>query len=150
MSKVVIIMVGVSGSGKSTRAAQIEQAIYENGQICSVVSADHFFMVEDEYVFDIKKIAEAHSWCFNRFIQRVSADDDVVIVDNTNLRPWERQNYEGVARLAGYEVQYEVLKCTTIESIRANAARNKHGLTAELIAQQALSMDLSDIPSIYY
>jgi adenylate kinase len=52
----VVVMSGVSGSGKSTYA----EKLLEQSQGVKV-STDHFFMVGNEYKFDPSKLGEAHA-----------------------------------------------------------------------------------------
>lgn len=145
--RTVVIIVGVSGSGKSTYVERMLHVAQwaDADRNCSVVSADDFFMMEGEYIFDPLKLPEAHSNCLRQFLIRLRMGDDLVIVDNTNLRPWERQNYIAAAELAGYKWEAHVIKCETMAQIKICADRCRHGLTAHQIAGQALSMDLSSL-----
>ena len=54
MSKELILVRGIPGSGKSTFAKSLGGTHFET---------DKFFMVDGEYKFDGTKIKEAHKWC---------------------------------------------------------------------------------------
>ena len=55
MEKRLILVRGIPGSGKSTFARSLGGVHYE---------ADMFFLDEmSNYVFDVTKIKDAHSWC---------------------------------------------------------------------------------------
>ena len=95
--KKVVIMRGVSGSGKSTY-------IKEHFPEAVVVSADKYFMKDGEYKFDYTKLAQAHGSCRARFASALKAEKTLVVVDNTNTRHKEFKDYFWTAKVHGYEV----------------------------------------------
>jgi predicted kinase len=115
--KKVIIMCGVSGSGKSTY-------IQNNHMVCRVVSADTYFMKSGKYVFDVMQLGEAHSECLRNFIELCQNGEDKIIVDNTNTTIEEIAPYYAIAKAYGYEV--ELVKMNIEIEIAAN--RNLHGV----------------------
>lgn len=94
------IMRGVSGSGKSTMADYI-QAVYEDE--IEIVSADHYFMVGDEYRFDSSKLGEAHAQCMKRFYGALETKMSIV-VDNTNIKNEHFIEYLESASNNGYRI----------------------------------------------
>lgn len=140
---IVHILIGPSGCGKSTWADRFV-AHYPTTLI---VSADHYHMVQvgDEWVykFDPSKAGMAHSACLNRFLRAIGPDCDCshVIVDNTNISLWERQNYIQAAINAGCPLEFEVWKVETTEEIKLCAERNRHGVPIGVIADMALRFD---------
>ena len=129
----VIVLSGPSGSGKTTWARK-------NHPDAVVCSADHFFIDEDtgEYHFDPSKIAIAHSECMQAFLMNLQRDDGVIVVDNTNIRHWERQNYITAAKNAGWEVEQEFFNVKSVEAIRMCAKRNSHGVPTDVVARMAI------------
>ncbi|CAK4688043.1 unnamed protein product [Aphanomyces euteiches] len=85
-----IILRGVPGSGKSTLARAITEHCKTKQWSFSVCSADTFF---DTIQFDKSRLSEAHDDCRERFVQALSANVDVVVVDNTNLQAENVQSY---------------------------------------------------------
>ena len=141
----VILMVGVSGSGKSTQVQKIlNEAELADAKVV-VCSADHEHIGPDGvYKFDPAKAALGHSNCFNKFLKAIrehNGQADIVIVDNTNVSQWERQNYEYAAKMAGCSVRYHVFVCDTVEKIKLCAARNTHGVPIGVIADMACRFD---------
>ena len=144
MGKVVILS-GVSGSGKSTTARKLWNEL-EPGTYCRVVSADDFFMVEGVYKFDPTKLSEAHGKCFRDFIAELQPNavgkynHDLVVVDNTNTTSEEIAPYILGAQAFGWEV--EIL--TSLPHPTTNwadyyamcAARNAHGVGFDTIKAQ--------------
>lgn len=129
----VVILSGPSGSGKSTWAAKTyPDAI--------VVSADHFFIDGDTgvYQFDPSKLAVAHAECMKQFLLSLQCDGKVVVVDNTNIHHWERDNYDLAAKLMGWSVDIEFFNVRTVSAIRKCAARNAHGVPLDVVARMAL------------
>lgn len=147
---VVHILIGPSGCGKSTWAMDFASRY----PTTLIVSADHYHMVEVGfqqwvYKFDPAKASMAHSTCLNQFLHAiVNGEYSHVIVDNTNISLWERQNYVQAAINAGCKVEFEVWKVETIDEIKLCAARNKHGVPLGVIADMALRFDFdpSQIP----
>lgn len=140
MGKVVILS-GVSGSGKSTMARALWNELTP-GTYCKVVSADDFFMVEGTYKFDPKKLSDAHGKCFRDFIAALSSNEgfkpeyDLVVVDNTNTTTAEVSPYILGAQAYGWEVEILTAMCETDADIKACAARNKHGVSEAAIFSQ--------------
>jgi len=91
----VTILRGPSGSGKTT---------FRRGQQSSAISADDFFMVNGEYVFDPSKLGEAHAHCFQVFHEHLKAGRSV-LVDNTFLQAWEVSPYITLAHSYAAEVE---------------------------------------------
>jgi predicted kinase len=100
MNKILYIVRGLPGSGKSTFAKSL-------GGIHS--EADQFFMVDGEYKFDGSKIKDAHKWCQNEvnsamILNHTTNLNNVIVVSNTFTQEWEMQPYLDMAKDWGYTV----------------------------------------------
>jgi predicted kinase len=121
--KQVVIMRGVSGSGKSTY-------IKEHFADATVVSADkYFYNKEGEYKFDGSKLGQAHGSCRARFESALKADKTLVVVDNTNTRCKEFKSYLKTAEDNGYEVRVVRLDVP----LASLYGRNLHGVPDESV-----------------
>jgi NEDD4-binding protein 2 len=140
--KRVIICVGIPGSGKSTRAAEILRVAQSNNLRGVICSTDDFFMVNGQYQFNGNKLSEYHARNFQKFALGLADGLDLVIVDNTNLVAAHREPYVKLARAMGYQVDYEVVGEFTEEAIATYAARNTHGVPLEGIRRMAKSVEL--------
>jgi predicted kinase len=92
-NKTVIILRGISGSGKTTFA----EAIADNRT--AICCADDYFVdANGNYNFDPEKLNDAHEFCKERF-KKVCRDEgiDKIIVANTNTSDWEFNWYKKVA-----------------------------------------------------
>ena len=70
----LIIMRGIPGSGKTTLARKIEDLAMRSGyKITGICSADDYFVKNGKYVFDGKKLGEAHKFCQSKAIQLLAA-----------------------------------------------------------------------------
>lgn len=124
--KIVYIMRGVPGSGKSTIAQEI---VSDFGG--AVHSTDDFFVNQQgEYEFDQSKLGKAHQANLDAFAESLDANQPVVIVDNTNIRRWEFAKYIKLANRAGYVVQE--VKAPTPEAEEA-VERNLHNVPEHAI-----------------
>lgn len=98
MKKLIMIM-GVPGSGKTTKAKELQK----------LLSAYHFeadmFMTDESgnYKFDPDKLGHCHDCCWNKTFAAMYAGA-TVIVSNTFIKAWEREKYFELARRYGYEV----------------------------------------------
>lgn len=101
----VILLRGISGSGKSTW-------IKNNKPQATVVSADHLFIQSDgSYEFDQARLGEAHQKCFKAFIEALQKGSELIIVDNTNVTAWEMSPYIIGARAFGATVEILTIEC---------------------------------------
>lgn len=139
-----VIMRGIPGCGKSTWAKEAAKG-YASHIICS---ADEYFMESTgvldngtpfmEYKFDIGQLPLAHNWCFQNFLAAIEMETQVVVVDNTNIRLWEFQNYIGVARMMKYDVKVVEVRVPGVSMALACCRRCSHGVPlAKIVAMEA-------------
>lgn len=100
MEKILYIVRGIPGSGKSTFAKSLGGAHFET---------DMFYMVDGEYKFDGSKIKEAHQWCQNSvhnamILNHTANLNQVIVVSNTFTQEWEMKPYFDLAKTYGYQV----------------------------------------------
>ena len=136
MSKVIILS-GLSGSGKSTYAKQLQ---YED--CYSIVSADyHFIDSFGHYTFKPEELGAAHARCFYWFLDYLQ-HGDIVIVDNTNLSEAEISPYMLGAAAFGYDAEVITLLCDP----ETAATRNVHGLTRKATENQVYKLNHRRLP----
>jgi hypothetical protein len=115
----VIILRGIPGAGKSTFTRNRKK-----------VSADSFFEKDGEYRFDPSLLPHAHGKCLRDFIGLCqSADDDQLIVDNTNISIVEIAPYAATALAYGHDLKIMTLDCDP----EIAAARNIHGVPRKTV-----------------
>lgn len=141
----VIILSGVSGSGKSTWARGLR------GDAMGVIfSADQFFCRDGGYHFDPSKLQQAHEACLKGFVEEVrgvepSPLDVPIIVDNTNTTVEEIAPYYCVAKAYGWQVEL----ITFIIDYKIASERNRHGVSFNSIADQGLRLSKRKLPSFW-
>jgi predicted kinase len=99
-AKKLIVMRGVSGSGKSTVAADIAR---QKGGV--VLSTDDFFEKDGRYEFDPRKLPQNHAKNQSRAEESMKNGVSPIIIDNTNTQAWEMKPYVAAALENGYEVE---------------------------------------------
>lgn len=97
MEKVLYILRGVSGCGKTTAANFICGEDY-------VCSADDYFynLGNGEYAFDPKKLGAAHMYCQNKLKGLMKKEIPRVAVANTSTRASDVNAYRKIAEEFGY------------------------------------------------
>lgn len=125
-----IILRGLPGSGKSTLARSLYPAY-------STCSADFYFALGGEYIFDPSRLHEAHEWCFERFCFAVENKVNICL-DNTNTTKKEYQRYVDHAFGNGYRIS--ILTVETTLSDEELAKRNVHGVPVETIKRMRTRM----------
>ena len=57
------------------------------------VSTDDFFMVNGQYVYDVKMIGKYHEKNFERTVLAMQKSIPLIVIDNTNIKLWEMRKY---------------------------------------------------------
>jgi predicted kinase len=122
MEKVLYIVRGVPGSGKSTFAKSLGGTHFET---------DKFFMVDGEYKFDGTKIKEAHKWCQDSvntamLLNHTSGLNSIIVVSNTFTQEWEMEPYFQMANYFDYKVFSIVVE-------NRHGGINQHGVPEDKI-----------------
>lgn len=99
MEKILYIVRGLPGSGKSTLSKTLVGKDYYHKE------ADMFFLDDDSnYIFETTKLKEAHNWCQEEIGFLMSLDHSPVIVSNTFTQEWEMKPYFDLAKQYRYKV----------------------------------------------
>ncbi|XP_023219346.1 neither inactivation nor afterpotential protein C-like [Centruroides sculpturatus] len=132
-SKIMIILRGLPGSGKSYLANRIKE---KYGKCCFVCSADHFFECNGEYNFDPSRLKEAHHICKQKSIQACKNGKQIIVIDNCNICIWEFKYYLSLADENGY-VQLIIEPKTPWKFVPGKlASKNTHGLRYEILERK--------------
>ena len=123
--KELVLMRGLPGSGKSTKAKKIA------GEIGVIYSTDDFFMVNGKYQYDAKMIGEYHQKNFKRTVEAMEEGKPLIVIDNTNIKLWEMKNYVIAGEQRGYAVRIEEPETPWAFSYRQCAKKNAHGVPEE-------------------
>jgi predicted kinase len=120
----LIILKGVSGSGKSTFANLIAYP-------CCVCTADDYFTDKDgNYNFEVNKMGLAHKACQSKFDDALK--DDIItniVIANTNTKPADYKYYVDKAEKAGLRITYVVLE-------NRNGTKDVHNVPEETLQRQ--------------
>jgi predicted ABC-type ATPase len=147
MSRLVLVMQGVSGSGKSTISRMFSQKFVETygPGACEVVSADDYFRRDGEYKFDQSKLGAAHNECFRKFMRLLTGPNSIrcLIVDNTNCSAAECAPYMQAASAFGWEPQV----CRVVADWTMAAQRNGGRAPASSVMQQAINLASQTFPA---
>jgi NEDD4-binding protein 2 len=142
MNKVLVLMHGLLGGGKSTLAQKLAK---ENNAV--IYSTDNFWLIDGEYKFDFKYLGDAHRWNQLNVLKALRSSYPYVIVDNTNLTWAECEKYVRMAFDFDYEVaivepdtpwKYDVEECFI---------RGTHGVPKETLEKMLARMESTE--SIY-
>lgn len=106
MEKVLFILRGVPGCGKSTVAEELAKG-HQIGIICC---ADDYHMVNGEYKWKAENQGYAHKACQNKCEFLMKANTPRIIIANTNTSNKEMKPYSDMAETYGYTVFYLVVE----------------------------------------
>lgn len=129
MSRLLVLLRGVPGSGKTTLAHHM----WSSGVI---FEADQFFYnVNGEYKFDGSKLAEAHASCRNSVEAAMQENHATagrhypeIVVSNTFTREWEMQAYFDLAKKYDYNVVSLIVE-------NRHGGKNVHGVPDEKVQE---------------
>jgi predicted kinase len=122
MEKMLYIVRGIAGSGKSTFAKNL----VGEKDYCHK-EADMFFVDRDgNYNFEPSKIKDAHQWCQEEMDFLMRLEHSPVVVSNTFTQEWELQPYYELAIKYGYYV-------TSIIVENRHGGVNEHGVPEDKI-----------------
>ena len=118
----LILLRGVSGSGKSTIAPMFENAV--------LVSTDDFFLDEyGDYVFDANSLVINHQKCQLAVDMMMQDNEELIVVHNTFTADWEMDAYFDLARKHGYAVH-------TIIVENRHGSDNVHDVPKDVVKAQ--------------
>ena len=129
-NKVLLIITGVSGSGKSTFADYL--AAMHSG-VAVVCTADDYFSQDGDYNFDASKLGKAHDWCKERAFNAMDNKVNLVIIANTNTKPKEWRPYRDAAKRRGYKVVSIVMQ-------NLEGTKNIHGVPDAVLDKQSFNI----------
>lgn len=121
--KTLIIMRGPSGSGKSTLIAELEK---DYGVTASVCSADNYWYFGKEktpenYKFDFSKLGASHAYCYSECEKAIASNNELIVIDNTNINLRDFKDYIELGTNAEYEViLHSIVGITPEDSFRLN------------------------------
>ena len=127
----VVIMVGASGSGKTTW-------IEENLPHATVVSTDGFFERSGSRKFDKSLLEKAHAWAIRDFIMQCAMQAPTIVVDNTNTTAVEIAPYIAIAK-AYDAAEIQVIWLGT-DNINELVRRNVHNVQEHTIRRHIDNM----------
>jgi hypothetical protein len=119
MEKVLYIVRGIPGSGKSTFAKTLGGSHHES---------DKFFMVDGKYQFDGTKLKEAHNWCQNKVKTDMMVGREKIVVSNTFTQEWEMGPYLELAKTHEYKIFSIIVE-------NRHGGTNEHGVPDEVLTK---------------
>lgn len=142
---VMFIMRGLPGSGKSTITEGI-QSLFNRHDVV-ICSADDFRTDSDgNYVFDPDQLESTHRQCKQKAQLSCQQNQNVVIIDNTNIQSFEYEPYLKIAKRFGYPVIFLSMKAGDANVL---SKRNRHYVPLNKIKQMQSNYKEDPIPYFY-
>lgn len=120
MEKVLYIVRGIPGSGKSTFAKTFNTVEH--------YEADMFFMRGNGYEFDATKLKAAHEWCQDMVFMSMKRNEPTIVVSNTFTQEWEMEPYLEMAKTHEYKVFSIIVE-------NRHGGENQHGVPDEVLTK---------------
>ncbi len=98
MSKIMILIKGLPGSGKSHLAREISK-VYRD---CVICCADNLRPPDLKNPYPKDVLTASHKRCTDVAEEAAKKGVHVIVVDNSNLRQWEMQPYLNIAKEYNY------------------------------------------------
>lgn len=140
--KILVLMQGISGSGKTTEAQKLVRHCKQEGIPCVYASADVLRTSRGKYTFNAEENAKLH-----RKVQGLAASAmrhgvSFVIVDNTNIKRKDVKPYLDLAEKYDYDVHVNRIDTDIETAKKRNAARPEdRRIPDEVIDKQAREME---------
>jgi predicted kinase len=140
----VVIYRGLPGTGKSYMIEDLRRCIPTQRGL--VFSADNFWLIDGQYIFDPKRIGEAHAWCFRRYLEALQDGNfDYYIVDNTNISAFEIAPYIQAANAYGLQSEIITVWCSLETAIK----RNTHNVPATSVVSMYQRLLTEQLPPFW-
>ena len=134
MEKILYIVRGIPGSGKSTFAKTFKTVEH--------YEADMFFMRGNGYEFDATKLKAAHEWCQN-MVENYMKDSMIndqyypeIAVSNTFTQEWEMRPYFELAKTYGYKVFSVIVE-------NRHGGTNQHEVPEEVLTKMCERFEIT-------
>jgi predicted kinase len=138
-SQVLIIMRGIPGAGKSTKAKTLvsEGVIHSTDTIIERMGDYNEFFRKMNEEKNFKPLSQAHSRNLNEAITSMKSGISPVVVDNTNIKMNEAKGYVKAALMMGYSDSNIKFVDVGTSGLTAEdlAKRNTHGVPLDKIKQ---------------
>lgn len=142
MEKIVEILSGLPGSGKSYYAKKF---VEDNPHDYTVCSSDIHMMVRGKYDFKIERLPETHKMCLQDYVRDLEDRVPHIFVDNTNLHAWEVAPYYRLAEIYGYKPV--IVRFNT--PLHVCLERQTHGVPLEQMALMYAAFRKPDFPPFW-
>lgn len=140
----LVLMIGLSGSGKSTQARLLQ----EGSPLTSVIhSIDSYFMANGKYCYEASLMPKYIRRCFEDVELSMRKYTELVIVDNTNLRIHSRKGYFDLAYKYGYNYSAVPVGLFTSSALPIYERRNVHGVNRRLLERMLRTYQPPEPPS---
>jgi predicted kinase len=122
MEKVLYIVRGIPGSGKSTFAKKL----VGEKDYCHKEADMYFVDADGNYKFKPSQIKDAHAWCQEEVDNLMRLEHSPVVVSNTFTQEWEMDPYFELAKTYGY-------KTFSIVVENRHEGTNEHGVPEDKV-----------------
>jgi len=139
--KYIVIIRGLSGSGKRTVADFMCDGDTDECRRVAISANDYFYNEEDEFEFDSSKLKDAHHWCLREVEVCALQGYDLIVVHNSFTRRWEVEPYFRIAEKNGYRISVLSMYDSGLNDMQL-ANRSEHTVPLHSIRNQRKRWEL--------
>lgn len=119
MNKVLFVVRGIPGSGKSSLAKML-------CPLDDICESDKYFYHNGRYEFDSTQLNQANDWCKAQVEKRMQIGTDRIAVTNTFIHDYELSPYFDLSNKYGYKVISLIVE-------NRHSSENINGLDTQLL-----------------
>lgn len=130
----VVMLRGVSGSGKSTFADRLCRYAAQNDLSARICGADDYMDGPNGYQWSPSRLQSAHAYCQDRCARSLRDHVDVICIDNTNIT--QREMFPYIQMCERQIMRVVTFRCGSLDQAMYLARRSGHSVPPRVVERR--------------